>query len=278
MLLKDFINQSACSIASLYPEREAHEIVLRLVCERLGVSRYTHVLEPSYQIPESSLQALRADINRLQGAEPLQYVLGKQQFCGRDFKVTPAVLIPRPETEQLVQLARQSVRPGSRVLDLCTGSGCIAWSLALDVPGAHVTGVDISVEALEVARGQFSVPGPRFLLSDVLAGPVEGIGSFDVIVSNPPYIMESEKAQMRPNVLDYEPQIALFVPDSDPLKFYRAVLDWAREVLVPGGLVFCEINETLGEETCQLVRDAGFENVIVLQDFAGKSRIVTFQK
>lgn len=278
MLLKDFIQDGALSLGTLYPEREAREMMLRLVCERLGVSRYTHVLEPSYAIPDSSLALLESDMVRLRAAEPLQYVLGKEYFCGREFKVSPAVLIPRPETEQLVQLARREIRPGSRVLDLCTGSGCIAWSIAMDVPGSRVTGVDISEQALEVARSQFSVPGPDFIQADVIAGPPSGTGRYDVLVSNPPYIMEGEKKLMRPNVLDYEPEIALFVPDDDPLRFYEAVASWAGQLLEPGGRAFLEINETLGEQTQALFSSHGFQNVLLIRDFAGKNRILSFTK
>ena len=172
-----------------------------------------------------------------------------------------------------------------RILDLCTGSGCIAWTLALEMPGAEVTAVDISEEALAVASSQdfaeemarTGAIAPRFIKADVLAGPIEGLGQFDIIVSNPPYVMDSEKDLMRTNVLDHEPHLALFVPDNDPLLFYRAVAGWADSLLAPGGLGLVEINEALGKETAS-VYDAGYTSVEVLRDLSDRHRFVKFTR
>ena len=173
-----------------------------------------------------------------------------------------------------------------RILDLCTGSGCIAWTLALEIPGTEVTAVDISEEALAVASSQdfteemarTGAHAPRFIKADVLAGPLEELGQFDIIVSNPPYVMDSEKSLMRSNVLDHEPHLALFVPDDDPLVFYRAVAQWADALLAPDGSGIVEINEALGSQTAQIYSSAGYDSVDILKDLSDRSRFVTFRK
>ena len=204
---------------------------------------------------------------------------------GRRFKLTPAVLIPRPETEEMVDMAlrkagnlsRDAGRP-LRVLDLCTGSGCIAWSMALGLPQSEVTGLDISPEALSVASSQFDGDNrPRFVLSDVLdPNCLKDGGRFDIFLSNPPYVRESEKALMSRNVLDWEPGLALFVPDGDPLRFYRAEAALAARLLSPGGFGLVEINEAYGREVAGLFRDAGFRDPEVLKDLSGRDRFVLF--
>ena len=291
MLLKSFISEGVASLRELYPEEEARSLVLRLCESLLGVGRYTHLIEPRTEIPDAKLPALTSALERLQAAEPLQYVTGVASFCGYEFRVTPDVLIPRPETECLVreacaaasELGRDAA--SLRILDLCTGSGCIAWTLALSLPGARVTGVDVSEKALEVARGQdFSATvrslgavAPAFVRADILEAAI-GFpeGAFDLVVSNPPYVLDSQKAQMRRNVLDYEPALALFVPDDDPLRFYRVVARWARHCLSPGGRGVVEINEDLGPQTRAVFLQEGFGGAVVLPDFFGKDRLVSF--
>ena len=279
MLLKDFIKEGISSLASLYPAEEARSIVLMLCEDRLGIKSYTHIVEPLTVIPDEALPGLQDDMRRLLLAEPLQYVIGSTEFYGRNFLVTPSVLIPRPETEQLVKeavvFALNLDRP-SRILDLCTGSGCIAWSMFQEVPGSEVIGIDISEPALQLARSQFPQPAPVFINADILAidEPLPVAGSFDVMVSNPPYIKDCQKADMRPNVLRYEPEIALFVPDDDPLLFYRAIEHWASLLLSPDGAVFMEINEDLGDETAAVFSSRGWRNVEQIKDFFGKTRFV----
>ena len=255
-------------------------MVLMLCEERLGTKSYTHIIEPQFEVPAGSLIGLEADMERLAAGEPIQYVLGYADFCGRRFKVSPAVLIPRPETQQLVSEAvsfLMSREKPCRVLDLCTGSGCIAWSLFCEVPGTEVVAVDISEEALDIAGGQFEGPSPRFVKADVLLGG-EGFdeGTFDLITCNPPYVMESEKSAMRKNVLDYEPSVALFVPDSDPLLFYRAASRWGRRFLRPDGEGIVEINESLGEQTEAVFKDARYGKTQIVRDFFSKYRFVKF--
>lgn len=288
MLLRDLISKGTETISQAFPEREAREMVLMFLQHSIGVTRHTHILEPSYEVTEeASAEAMRA-FGRMAAGEPVQYIIGKAFFYDREFNVTPDVLIPRPETELLVReavnWARRSGRETMRIADLCTGSGCIAWSMAMELPGAEVTAVDISDGALAVAAGQqygsaaagcpCEVVAPKFIKADVLAGPVEGLGTFDMILSNPPYVMDSEKALMRKNVLEHEPWLALFVPDDDPLLFYRAVAAWARQLLKPDGLCLVEINEALGRQTAEVFEDAGFRDVEVLQDLNSRDRFV----
>ncbi len=299
MFLRDFIKESIASLERLYPAPEARNIVMLLCQALLGVKSYTHITEPQTVIPPSSQPALDSAMERLLSAEPLQYVLGSASFYGREFRVTPAVLIPRPETELLVSLALSRLRAlssesslpahfrlggppsGFRVLDLCTGSGCIAWTIALEMPGTEVLALDISDSALEIAKSQaFQTPvPPQFLKADILdSEQAFDHGRFDLILCNPPYIMNKEKPFMRSNVLKYEPGLALFVDDSDPLIFYRAASRWAQRFLVPGGAAFFEINEQLGEQTAESILSFGFLNLQIHRDFAEKNRIVSFSK
>ncbi len=291
MLLRDFIRSGIEALGHLYPEAEARGIILSLTENILGTRSYTHIIEPETVIDPEKLRVLESAMERLSDGEPIQYVIGRTEFCGRVFQVTPAVLIPRPETEMLCAEAIRIAAPGARILDLCTGSGCIAWTLALSVPEAHVVGIDVSVAALSVAASQERLvsvissgveagaeKSPSFIQADIFGPVPSDLGQFDLIVSNPPYVLESEKAAMRRNVLGYEPELALFVPDSDPLRFYREIARWAGALLVPGGSGIVEINEALGEETAALFRDEGLVSVRILQDFFGKNRFVLFQK
>ena len=303
-----------------------------LLEERTGRKGWFAVAHPDFELCAAELVGLKDDVARLCTGEPLQYVLGFAWFYSRRFRVSPAVLIPRPETEILVDtvLSRLSdfahsaassqgvngssgqglgnvrvcgdnVMPGCspKILDLCTGSGCIAWTLALECPNASVTALDISREALALARTQFPPDslapvgavseGDRvvFVEADVLDLSEKGIsgdcsemglGKFDVIVSNPPYVMDKEKSQMRTNVLDYEPSIALFVPDDDPLIFYRAIAHHASRLLTDRGWGIVEINSLLANQTADCFRTAGFPTVNILPDLSGRPRFVHFSR
>lgn len=255
-------------------------MVLMLCEERLGVRSWTHIVEPETEIPEEAMAGLEADMEALLRWTPIQYVLGFVDFYGLRFMVDPSVLIPRPETELLVKeavTAGLSLGRAPRVLDLCTGSGCIAWSVQKEIPDAEVVALDISEPALALARSQFAGDGPLFLRADVLDTEQDfPHGRFDFILSNPPYVMEREKSEMRRNVLDHEPSLALFVADDDPLLFYRAVARWAERFLTPCGTGIVEINEALGEETAELFRVSGFRNVSIIRDLSGRFRMVRF--
>lgn len=264
---------------SFLDANEVKTIVGHLTEEILGCPSFFHITEPDFVLEDELVESFKAAISRISKGEPMQYVLGYEEFYGRKFNVNPSVLIPRPETEELCQRAI-ALKP-SRVLDLCTGSGCIAWTLALEVPNCEVYAVDLSEDALQVAQSQFQSQEktqdysednltpklrkqtirPRFFKADVLSQyssfDFESINKsssmdstkFDLIISNPPYVRESEKVQMRKNVLDYEPSMALFVPDKNPLIFYRAIFQWAEHFLKPSGTILMEINEALSKET-----------------------------
>lgn len=291
MLLKDIIDKGILTLSPAYPEMEAREMVFILLEHILGTKKHTHIIEPAYEVSEDKVSLIEKAFMRLSSGEPLQYVIGKACFYGREFAVSPSVLIPRPETEVLCRIACGQVAgsvggAGLRILDLCTGSGCIAWTMALEKPGARVTAADISDEALKVASTQVfydemqrtGALAPRFVKADILSDEVFATGRFDLILSNPPYVMDKEKVLMRTNVLDYEPHLALFVSDGDPLLFYRAIARWAEDLLAPGGTGIVEINEALGEETAKVFADAGFSSVQVLRDLSERDRFVMFRR
>ena len=279
-------NKGVETLMRVYPDQEAREIVFACLEHFVGTKRHTHIIEPQYEVEEQPATVVMQAFERLAAGEPLQYVTGKAYFYGREFHVTSDTLIPRPETELLCRMAVEGAsKSESRVLDLCTGSGCIAWTLALELPKAEVAAVDISDGALAVASSQdfaeemsrTGASAPVFIKTDVLAGPESFEGKqYDIILSNPPYVMDKEKALMRSNVLDHEPHLALFVSDSDPLIFYRAVADWAFELLAPEGFGVVEINEALGEETADVFRSKGFSNAEVVKDLYEKDRFVRF--
>ena len=294
MNIRELIKKGVETISSAFPEREAREMVLLYLEDVHGIKRLTHILEPdavvSADVAEKSLEAFA----RMASGQPIQYIIGKAHFYGRQFNVNPSVLIPRPETEVLCREVinhhgrMHSLCPNPKILDMCTGSGCIAWTLALEIPKAKVRAVDISDGALDVAGSQdfdqemeqTGAAAPDFIKADVLGEiPAEiASSSYDIIVSNPPYVMDSEKALMRANVLEHEPHLALFVPDNDPLLFYRAVARWASRLLVPGGYGIVEINEALGQQTADVFREAGFIGVEVVADLNDRDRFVKFMQ
>ncbi len=286
MLLTRLIKEGMEKLSDLYPDQEAREIVFVCLEHFAGTKRHTHIVEPQYEVGNEQVNAVMKAFERLAAGEPLQYVTGKAYFYGREFRVTSDTLIPRPETELLCRMALEAAgKPNPRVLDLCTGSGCIAWTLALELPRAEVAAVDISDGALAVASSQdFSeemvrtgAAAPTFIKTDVLAGPsFRSDRQYDLIVSNPPYVMDKEKALMRPNVLEHEPHLALFVSDDDPLIFYRAVADWAVQLLSPDGVGVVEINEALGQQTSDVFRSRGFSAAEVVKDLYDKDRFVRF--
>ena len=290
MLLRELIRNAEDTLRQVYPEREARQMVFSLLEHHLGTKPHTHIIEPQYQVVEDDFAVVMKSLERLAAEEPLQYVINQAWFYGRAFRVTPDVLIPRPETELLCREALDEVRrrgfgDNVSVLDLCTGSGCIAWTMALELPGSRVFAADISEAALEVASSQgLSEAVPEFFKADVLREDLgrqiadAGAGApekFDIILSNPPYVRESEKALMRHNVLDWEPSLALFVPDSDPLKFYRALSRHASALLSDNGFGIVEINEAFGEETAELFTCAGFRCTII-PDLSGRPRHIKF--
>jgi release factor glutamine methyltransferase len=231
------------------------------------------------EITDVQRSALDSAIARLNKHEPVQYITGESYFFRRAFKVTPAVLIPRPETEELVQqVIMYAKRKGLRacnILDLGTGSGCIPVTLALEIQNAKMTATDISTEALDIAGWNAVKHNAQveFVHHDMLADDLI-FSDIDVVTSNPPYIRESEKETMHENVLAHEPHLALFVPDSDALLFYRAITKKAFQVLRPGGLLIVEINEHLGHAVAELFEQQGYSSIEIIYDMAQKQRMV----
>ena len=259
-----------------YDDREAAALARAVCCEMLGQGIAGYVLNEPLPQDEAARQRAEDIENRLLRYEPLQYIQGQARFLGRDFHVEPGVLVPRPETEELVERMLAEVPAGGRILDVGTGSGCIAVTLALEVPGARVEAWDVSPEALSVARRNSRTLGAEvdFALRDVLAQEPDGAGRWDVIVSNPPYVTESERAEMEPNVLRYEPAGALFVPDEDPLRFYRCIGQLGRHCLTPGGRIYFEANRTFVQDTAKLLQAQGFDEVRTGRDLSGNDRFV----
>ncbi|HAA15341.1 MAG TPA: peptide chain release factor N(5)-glutamine methyltransferase [Cytophagales bacterium] len=230
-------------------------------------------------IEDPGTAPLQSVLDRLSQHEPIQYVLGHAWFCGYRFRVTPEVLIPRPETEELVQWTQETVsEPQAQVLDIGTGSGCIAISLKLRQPAWEVYGLDVSGGALEVARENAEAlkADTRWLQVDILQSQPTLL-PLDALVSNPPYVRVSEMEQMEANVLDYEPSRALFVNDAAPLIFYQRIAFLGTRLLKPGGWLLVEINEAMGPETLELFRNTGYRDVTLKQDLQGKDRMVRAQ-
>ena len=250
-------------------------------CEMvLQMSKIDVALNPDYHISEQDWQNLTNDIQRLKHFEPIQYIYGVAHFYKLKFKVNAHVLIPRPETEELVDLIlKQTSNHRLNIMDIGTGSGCIAISLASNLPNAHVYAMDISEQALKIAQENAEIHQVKiqFLKQDVLILN-ELPEKFDVIVSNPPYVRELEKNEMHANVLNYEPKIALFVPDQDPLIFYRKIAALAFQHLNPNGLLFLEINQYLSDETVQAIQSVGFNTVKLIPDFLGQNRFIFASK
>ena len=236
------------------------------------------ILRGDSVLPDFVPEKIESALARLKRNEPIQHVLGKAYFCGRDFTVTCHTLIPRPETEQLVDMIVDENKASDlQVLDIGTGSGCIAISLALAMKFARVTAIDISAEAIAVAETNAKDNKAKvdFIQADALHLTDLGCEPLDIVVSNPPYVCDSEKSFMEPNVLDYEPHAALFVPDDDPLRFYNSIAMYALRALKPGGRLYFEINRQFGNETAALLTRLGYENVVVTRDSFGNNRFVS---
>ena len=242
----------------------------------LGWDRVRLLTSREQTIDQSDLLRFHWALEDLKRHRPIQHIIGHVDFCGCRIAVSPDVLIPRPETEEMVSWIVKSyglsVMSGG-ILDLCTGSGCIAIALKKAFPAAEVTAVDVSSKALAMAQQNAENSGAEvhFVEGDVLGGVNGFDGSYGLIVSNPPYVLDSERAQMQPNVLDYDPALALFVPDDDPLRFYKAIAAIAKEHLAADGLLVVEINEALADETCAVFEVQGFAPK-VNDDFRGKHR------
>ncbi len=263
-----------------YTAEEVSALSRIVCCDLLGQAPTDYYLGKDIVLSSKKEQELEDILQRLSRFEPLQYIEGRTLFLGREFWVAPGVLIPRPETEELVELMLKEIPADARILDVGTGSGCIAISLAKELPDALVTAWDVSREALSVARvnARKLQANVRFVECDVLACQVDKAGLYDVIVSNPPYVTEAEKADMEPNVLQWEPSLALFVPDDDPLRFYRRIAVLGRDMLADGGRLYFEINRVYGREMVEMLRTMGYVGVRVEKDLSQNDRFVIAEK
>lgn len=263
-----------------YTAEEVSALSRIVCCDLFGQAPTDYYLGKDIVLSPKKEQELEDILQRLSRFEPLQYIEGRTLFLGREFWVAPGVLIPRPETEELVELMLKEIPADARILDVGTGSGCIAISLAKELPDALVTAWDVSPEALSVARvnARKLQANVRFVECDVLACQVDEVGLYDVIVSNPPYVTEAEKADMEPNVLQWEPSLALFVPDDDPLRFYRRIAVLGRDMLADGGRLYFEINRAYGREMVEMLRTMGYVGVRVEKDLSQNDRFVIAEK
>ncbi len=279
----NLITEISRQLSPAYPTGEARALARIVLEDGFGLSQTDILMGKDKDLSAESLNLLQNIVQRLLRHEPVQYILGVAWFCGHRFRVRPGCLIPRPETEDLVNLIlRDFIAQNSpiRLLDIGTGSGCIAISLALALQQrAEVSALDISDEALNIARENAQHLGAEvsFLQSDILNMP-ESNAQWHVIVSNPPYIRECEAAEMQTNVLEHEPHLALFVPDSDALRFYNAIADYAWSHLYQGGWLYLEINQYLGQETLEMLKKRGFIAAELLSDRFSNPRMIKCQK
>lgn len=287
---KTLFNRLVSEITAVYEENEAKSIVYLLLEQTLNLSKTDILLDNSI----SQSFDFQDIVIRLKTQEPIQYIIGETEFYGRKFKVTPNTLIPRPETEELVQLVLATAPPeggankktldskapssgaGGDILDIGTGTGCIAISLACELLNAQVYAYDISEEALKIAKKNAEINKANVIFEkvDILNLSPSSLSPFSIIVSNPPYVMNAEKLQMEQNVLNYEPHLALFVEDSNPLIFYKAIAEFGAKNLIDRGLCIVEINQMFGLETAELFWNQGFRYVEVVKDMFGKDRFV----
>ena len=279
------------SLTPLYDAGEAQAIVRTVLDVEYGMTLTDIICGKVNELSSDEERNLEEIIARLQNGEPVQYVLGEADFAGRTFHVEPGVLIPRPETAELCQWIEEDFAGKStdspedsplatddakQILDICTGSGCIAITLGLTLPNSEVTGWDISEDALRIAQGNVEMlkaGNVRIEYQDALMLP-KTAETADIIVSNPPYICEKEKADMEKNVLEHEPSIALFVPDEDPLKFYRAIAEYASSALKSEGALYFEINPIYEKETREMLEGLGFKDIETKEDAFGKKRMM----
>nr|WP_321487120.1 peptide chain release factor N(5)-glutamine methyltransferase [uncultured Draconibacterium sp.] len=268
-------------LAPFYPETEITGFIQLIMNSVLGLSYTQMVLEKDRVLETFESDRIKVIVERLKTHEPIQYILGVAEFFGLELNVQPGVLIPRPETEELVDwICKTKIPATAKMLDIGTGSGCIPLALKNELPAAEVMAVDVSEDVLLIAtenaqKHQLEV---TLELADILKWHERSWPRFDVIVSNPPYVMEREKKQMEANVLEYEPGLALFVSDTDPLIFYRTIAQFASKQLNESGYLFFEINENLGDEMVELVKQLGFKSIELRRDLNGKNRMLRCRK
>ncbi|SHM08778.1 peptide chain release factor N(5)-glutamine methyltransferase [Mucilaginibacter sp. OK098] len=279
--IKDVFTDYKQGLDKIYDTNELGAITLLTVSEICNVSKAKIKAFPEDEVSPEQAEKLKSILEELKTGKPIQYILGKTEFYGLPFNVNPSVLIPRPETEELVEWVLNSVGSlklavGS-LLDIGTGSGCIAISLKKNLLGFKVSAIDISADALQTAASNATLNAVdiEFIEDDILNIKSEiEIPKFEIIISNPPYVTLHDKTQMHTNVTDFEPHTALFVPENDPLIFYNAIAKFATTHLTENGLLFFEINESYGKETVKLLADKGFKNIELRKDMSGRDRMI----
>lgn len=264
------------TLSGIYPDTETSALAKWILTELFQFSVTELYTGKDMNFPEDNRRKLEEILERLKRYEPLQYIIGEVSFAGLCLEVTPDVLIPRPETAELIDwIAADYSRGGVRILDIGTGSGCIPIALANRLPEVQVTSWDVSEKALQVAARNADKNKACVLLErvDVLSADIPSV-QVDVLVSNPPYITESERAEMERNVLDWEPELALFVPDTDPLLFYRRIAEIGQQILCEGGTLYYEINRAYGPETVVLLQEMGYGQIELRKDLSGNDRMI----
>lgn len=277
MQLQQFKKDFFKDLENKYPTTEIQSFFNILIEFKLNLSRVEAALQGDYNIENNNLEYLKKAISQLQNNTPIQYITGQTEFYGLTFNVNENVLIPRPETEELVNWIVKDFKSKTniKILDIGTGSGCIPITLAKELPSAKVSAIDISKEALTTAKSNTVLNNVEvnFIEKDIL-NTSKLLSNFDVIVSNPPYVRELEKKQMQQNVLAHEPHLALFVKNENPLLFYEKIAELASQNLNQNGALYFEINEYLGKETAALLASKGFENIELKKDFFGVDRML----
>lgn len=276
--MKQLIDKLQTALSGIYEGHELTAIIRTICCDMLGISSTAYYLKEEVTLTTERGTLLQGIIDRLRQGEPLQYIEGKAPFCGMEFAVNSSVLIPRPETAELVDwIVCEHATQHPRILDLGTGSGCIAIALSKQLPQATIEACDISAEALTVAKenARMNEAPVSFFTYDMLDLGTPLPHSYDILVSNPPYIRQSEAADMSIQVTEWEPHTALFVPDDDALRFYRAIAELGQtEALRPGGHIYVEINQALGKETVALFEAYGYQDVELRKDIYGNERMI----
>jgi release factor glutamine methyltransferase len=276
--VQDAFNTFKQTLASVYDVFEADAITTLILSDLTGYSKAKLKAFPETVLTDEQSEKLTIILDQLKTGEPVQYILGNTEFYGLPFQVNSNVLIPRPETEELVSwIIESAVSPDINVLDIGTGSGCIAITLKHELKQSIVSAIDISTGALETAKRNATINQVEvnFIHADILAHENINLDEkLDIIVSNPPYVTETDKRQMHTNVTDFEPHSALFVPEEDPLLFYNAIADFAVKNLNPNGLLFFEINESYGKETVELLINKSFINIELRKDMSGRDRMI----
>lgn len=282
MLLREFRNDFRESLSSIYDSQEVDSFFYLILNNFYEMSRVDLALKPDFEIDENEIGKWKNILADLQLQKPIQYILGETEFYGLHFKVNSSVLIPRPETEELVDWILKNNSNNSeklRLLDIGTGSGCIPISLAKNLKNCEVSAIDISIEALEVAKGNAEKNSVKviFIETDILKA--ENLAeTYDIIVSNPPYVRELEKQEMQKNVLEFEPHLALFVEDEDALLFYLKITQLASKSLSEGGQLYFEINQYLGQRMVDLLNEYKFRDIELRKDIYGNDRMIFGRK